>query len=111
MTRSIRCSLAFLLLAASLAYAASGPSPLLADGQPVDWWFVFKFNTDSFPGCGGTAQRACLFGGKVQTYKKFGQQFAFASSKDGKLKQGGGWLGDTTTDPLGATFNQVYKGK
>ena len=23
---------------------SAGPSPLLADGQPVDGWFVFKFN-------------------------------------------------------------------
>jgi hypothetical protein len=54
----------------------------------------------------GTAQRACPFGGKVQTYKHFSQQFAYASSADHKLQQGGGCVGDTTTDPLGATFNQ-----
>lgn len=111
MTRSIRYLSAVLLLVTSLACADSKPSPLLADGQPVDWWFVFKFNTESFPGCGSSAQRACLFGGTVQTYKNFSQQFAFASSSDGKLKQGGGCVGDTTADPLGATFNQVYKGK
>jgi hypothetical protein len=110
MTR-FACLLLALLLAASLAYAAGQPSPLLADGQPVDWWFVFKFNTDSGPGCGDSATRACLFGGTVQKYKRFGQQFAFASSRDGTLKMGGGCLGDTTADPLGATFNQVYKGK
>jgi len=111
MTRTIRSSLALLLLAAALAYSQSGPSPLLADGQSVDWWFVFKFNTESFPACGGSAQRACLFGGTVQKYKNFGQQFAFASSQDGTLKQGGGCVGDTTADPIGATFNQIYKGK
>ena len=110
MTKSTRFSLAVLLLVTSLAYADSKPSPLLSDGQPVDWWFVFKFNTESFPGCGGSASRACLFGGSVQTYRNFGQQFAFASSKDGKLKQGGGCVGDTTADPLGATFNEVYNG-
>jgi hypothetical protein len=111
MTRSTRYSLAFLLLVTSFAYAQSKPSPLLAKGQPVDWWFVFKFNTETLPGCGGSAQRTCLFGGTVQKYKSFSQQFAFASSKDGKLKQGGGCAGDTTTDPLGATFNEVYNGK
>ena len=32
------------------AQAAGGaPTPLLADGQPVDWWFVFKFNTACLP--------------------------------------------------------------
>lgn len=94
-----------------LAGAAVAPSPLLANGHPVDWWFVFKFNSQSFPGCGGAAQRACLFGGTVQQYNHFGQQFVFASSEDGALQQGGGCLGDTTADPLGATFNQVYKHK
>ena len=100
-----------ILLTVTLAGAASAPSPLLANGHTVDWWFVFKFNSQSFPGCGGAAQRACLFGGTVQQYNHFGQQFVFASSEDGALQQGGGCLGDTTADPLGATFNQVYKHK
>ena len=86
------------------------PVPLLTSGQPVNWWFVFKFNTQTYPDCGG-AQRTCLFGGTVQPYKSYGQQFAFASSLDGTLQQGGGCVGDTTTDPLGATFAQVYNGK
>jgi len=70
---------------------------------------VFKFNAGSFPNC-GNAQRTCLFGGTVEPYKKFGQQFAYASSADHTLKQGDGCIGDTTADPLGATFNQVYSG-
>src|SRR5262249_42952155 len=111
MTRSTRFWLALFLLFTSLAYADSKPSPLLDDGQPVDWWFVFKSDAESFSGCGGTAQRARLVGGTVQQYKNFGQQFAFASSQDGTLKQRGGCVGDSTSDPLGATFNQVYKGK
>jgi hypothetical protein len=94
----------------SISSLAAQPTPLLKTGQAVDWWFVFKFNAESFPGCGGTAQRACPFGGKVQPYKHFSQQFAFASSADHTLKRGGGCVGDTTIDPLGATFNQVYKG-
>jgi hypothetical protein len=89
---------------------ALAPVPLLQSGQPVDWWFVFKFNAASFPECGGP-QRICPFGGTVQPYGSFGQQFAFASSADGTLRQGGGCAGDTTTDPLGATFDQVYNGK
>jgi len=110
MTKSTRFSLAVLLLVTSLAYAGGKPSPLLSDGQPVDWWFIFKFNSESFPGCGSSAPRVCLFGGSVQTYKNFGQQFAFASSENGKLKKGDGCVGDTTADPLGATFNEVYNG-
>ena len=115
MPRPVRCNCRLIVgvfLVVMSANAASAPSPLLANGQTVDWWFVFKFNSQSFSGCGGSAQRACLFGGKVQKYDHFGQQFVFASSEDGTLKQGGGGcLGDTTTDPLGATFNQVYKHK
>ena len=103
-------AMVFLCVASPAAPPASAPAPLLQSGQPVDWWFVFKFNAGSFPNC-GAAQRACLFGGTVQPYKKFGQQFAYASSADRTLKQGDGCAGDTTTDPLGATFDQVYHGK
>jgi hypothetical protein len=90
--------------------SAIGPSPLLRVGKPVDWWLVFKFNSGSFPECSGGDTRACPFGGTVQDYNKFSQQFAFASSENHALQQGGGCAGDTTTDPLGATFEQVYNG-
>jgi hypothetical protein len=100
----------FQSIAPLTAQPASAPAPLLKSGQPVDWWFVFKFNAGSFPGCGGGAQRACLFGGTVQHYREFSQQFAYASSVDHKLQLGGGCIGDTTIDPLGSTFDQVYSG-
>src|SRR5260370_4176066 len=101
----------FFFLAAPLAYAQhSAPEPLLAKGHPVNWWFVFKLNAGTFPSCGGGAQRTCLFGGEVQNYKAFGQQFVFASSEDPSLKQGSDCAGDTTADPIGATFDQVYNG-
>jgi hypothetical protein len=102
-----------ILLWAAPAWAQAGPPvPLLKTGQPVDWWFVFKFNTATFNGCGANVQRACPFGGSAQTYKSgFGQQFAFASSANAKLAPGSGCAGDTTADPIGATFNQVYNGK
>jgi len=100
----------FCFIASPAAQPASAPAPLLKAGQPVDWWFVFKFNAESFPDCGGP-QRACPFGGTVQPYTHFSQQFGFASSADHTLRQGGGCLGDTTVDPLGATFSQVYKGQ
>src|SRR5262245_57283192 len=57
------------------------PSPLIAQGQAVDWWFVFKFNTNTFPGCGDDGQRSCPFGGELKAYD-FGQQFIYASSAD-----------------------------
>ncbi len=90
------------------AASSSAPVPLLAKGHPVDWWFVFKFNSASFPKCGGTAVRSCSFGGDVQNYSKFSQQFVFASSENHTLQQGNNCLGDTTDDPVGATFDEVY---
>ncbi len=91
--------------------AGEPPTPLLEKGHPVDWWFVFKFNTASFPGCGGGSgeQRTCPFGGTVQPYPRgFGQQFVYASSEDPSLQKGSGCAGETPNDPLGATFAQVY---
>ena len=91
----------------------SAPVPLVQAGHPVDWWFVFKFNAHFLPGCATGASRACLFGGSVQTtpkYKLFSQQFAYASSEQDVLQLGSDCVGDTTADPLGATFDEVYNG-
>lgn len=91
--------------------SAPTPTPRLSADQPVDWLFVFKFNSANFPGCGGNATRACPFGGEVQQYTSpFGQQFVYASSEDETLLEGSGCLGVTTTDPVGATFDAVYNG-
>jgi len=88
--------------------AQASPAPLLSRGHPVDWWFVFKLNSKVFPECGGAA-RQCQFGGTVQNYRQgFGQQFVFASSEAASLQQGSGCAGDTTADPIGATFDEVY---
>ena len=98
---------------ASGAPAGQAPMPLLKTAHPVDWWFVFKFNAEVLPGCGASASRACLFGGTVQTtpsYKNFSQQFAYSSSEHSALQAGSSCLGDTTTDPLGATFDEIYNG-
>jgi len=85
------------------------PCPLLAKGKPaVSWWFVFKFNAQSFPGCDG--KNKCPFGGDLQTYK-VGQHYAVASSDAPKLADGaGGCLGATTDDPVGASFDEIYNG-
>ena len=94
-----------------VGYAAprtNAPVPLLSAGHPVDWWFVFKFNSGAFPGCGGSATRTCPFGGTVQPYRAFGQQYVYASSERSSLQKGTGCVGDTTADPLGATVDEVY---
>ena len=95
----------------TIAHAAGiAPAPLLEGGHPVDWWFVFKFNSKAFPDCGAGVSRQCFFGGDVQDYKAFGQQFVYASSEKPSLKKGSGCAGETTADPIGATFDQVYNG-
>jgi hypothetical protein len=93
----------------NVSYAIDAPKPLLEKGRAVDWWFVFKFNTAVFPGCGGSAKQACIFDadGEAQD-KPSGQQFVFASSANPILTKGNVCAGDTTADPIGATFDQVY---
>jgi hypothetical protein len=106
--------LSVVVTAAGPAWSASEkPVPLMSKGgSPVDWWFAFKFSSqNTFAGCGAdTGKRACIFGGTVQAKDRFGQQFAVASSSDNALSQGKGCAGATTTDPIGATFDQVYNG-
>lgn len=93
------------------AYADGPPVPLLQKGQdPVEWWFVFKFNAKAFPGCGGNAKRQCIFGGDVQDYPMFGQQFVYGTNGTALKKRTGSCVGDSTKDPVGATFEQVYNG-
>lgn len=85
---------------------------MLRAATPVDWWFVFKLNAKTFPGCGGGAQaRTCPFGGKRQPYTKFGQQYVYASSAEKTLKKGSECAGETDVDPIGATFKQIYSEK
>lgn len=90
------------------------PMPMAGKDQPVDWFFAFKFNSATFPGCtddGVTPQVGSegIFGGTVQVYKNgHSQQYVFATSENPTLKKGEGCLGATLDDPLGATFGQVY---
>ena len=92
----------------TLGYAAA-PVPLLEKGHPVDWWFAFKFNSAKFPECSLDISRQCPFGGEPQHYS-FGQQFVYASSESPSLHKGSDCVGDTTADPVGATFDEVYNG-
>ena len=56
----------FPLAAPQLSVTTRTPTPLTQAGQPVTWWFVFKFNAKSFPACGpSTLKRSCPFGGMV----------------------------------------------
>lgn len=91
----------------------SVPCPMASKGHPVTWMFVFKLNAKSFPAC-GTGTRSCPFGGTVQTtstYSQFGQQYLYATSEHDSLEQGtSGCLGDSTQDPVGASFDEIYNG-
>jgi len=103
-------ALASFMCQAAISCSANAPTPLLKQGQPVDWWFVFKFNSASGPACAAGAQRACIFGGEPGPYKIFGQQFVYSSSENPTLQEGAGCAGNTAKDPIGATFDQVYNG-
>jgi Deoxyribonuclease II len=89
------------------------PTPLAGPNEPVDWMFAYKFNDASFPGWDngelppyGTPG---IFGGTVDDYPEgLSQQYVFATSKNPALVKGKGPIGNTLTDPLGATFAQVY---
>jgi Deoxyribonuclease II len=88
------------------------PSPLVKKGQPVDWWFVFKFNAQTFPRP-ATSTPTCLFGGTpggADKYKTIGQDYVYGTADDPALVKGAGYIGDSTNDPVGATFDEVYNG-
>jgi hypothetical protein len=69
-TVSLLAGLGLILSSAGPALSAGeAPVPLLSrGGEPVDWWFAFKFNSqNTFAGCGaGSGKRTCIFGGNVQ---------------------------------------------
>ena len=91
------------------------PTPMAGKDEPVDWLFAFKFNAASYPGCtdDGVTPKVgskAIFGGTVEEYKSgHSQQYVFATSKHPTLVKGKECLGATLTDPLGATFAQVYE--
>jgi hypothetical protein len=112
MKRWVRqCHIAFAIWAlGSCANAADAPVPLIDKDKPVTWWFVYKFNAQTFPTCDRDedAERKCLFGGKPAPYNN-SQQFVYASSEKASFSKGNGCAG--TTDPVAATFKQIYSGK
>jgi hypothetical protein len=113
--RPAALALAALLAAFAFATAeaADAPVPLLEKGKTVDWWFAYKFNVTSFRGCGAdSGNRTCPFGKTINTKvgANFSQQYVFASKANGTLEKGKGCLGMTMTDPVGATFDEIYNG-
>lgn len=101
--------------------ALAQPQPLLKANTPVDWWFVFKFNAATGPGCTGQKTPACIFGGKPGKYADYdgtvqwGQHFAFASSANPTLSAptlppGNTCVGDSVDDPIGATYSKIFNG-
>jgi Deoxyribonuclease II len=99
------------LFSGGSASAADAPVPLLAEGKPVDWWFVYKFNAQTVDQCDADidpSDRPCPFGGKPAAYKN-SQAFAVASKDKPSLTKGSDCAG--TTDPVATTFDQIYKGK
>jgi hypothetical protein len=119
-TRAI-CAAVFSLWCAGTALAQSPPAPMLNANTSVDWWFVFKFNAATGPGCTGQKTPACIFGGKPGKYADYdgnvqwGQHFAFASSANPTLTAptpppGNTCVGDSVDDPIGATYSKIYNG-
>src|SRR5437667_12687440 len=108
---ALLCAYGSLSIKYGSASAADSPAPLLEKGKPVDWWFVYKFNAQTFPLCGpeeDSSDRTCPFGGKPAPYKNR-QQFVFASSEKASLTKSSGCAG--TTDPEGTTLEQISSGK
>ena len=92
---------------AQLGTTFSSPSALVMGQEPVDWIFVFKLNAGGFA-TDAAVPRDCAFGGQPKSYPKFSQAFATASSLDPVLKDGTGLAGTSASDPLGATFGEIY---
>jgi len=90
------------------------PVPMAGKDQPVNWLLIFKFNGSSFPGCTDDGKVPAkgskgIFGGTVDEYKSgHSQQYIFATDRNPAFVKGTECLGATLTDPLGATFAQVY---
>lgn len=99
-------------LATGLALAAPAPAPLLAKGQAVDWWVVYKFSEEAFPSDPDDKGRACPFdkGGPAAYDQGFSQKYVVASSKIRAFADGPGLIGTSEADPLGATFKEIYSG-
>jgi hypothetical protein len=100
----------FLLFYLSTSVGMKPPRPLLNQSTPVTWWFAFKFNAHTFPGCSLPSKNpACPFGGTPHSNSSsYSQQFVYASNSHPGLQFSSICIGKTLLDPLGATFSEVY---
>jgi hypothetical protein len=94
----------------ALGQPAPAPVPLLSQGNPAQWIFVYKLNASAFPSRLDDPARACPFGGTPRMGDRLGQQYLVASDAHPQLQMGTGLIGSSLTDPLGATFSQIYSG-
>jgi len=80
---------------------------MLDSHTAVEWWFAFKFAASTFPN--SCTQRVCRFGGTPQPATQHtSQRFVIASSAHPAIQDGGLCIGDSTSDPVAATFDQIY---
>ena len=75
-------------------YGQPAPTPLAGPGKPVDWLFVFKFNSATYPDqiCrGGDPEEDSpgLFGGTVKPYGLAQEKWARGERLDGLLEHYG----------------------
>src|SRR5205823_881461 len=72
--------------------------------EPHTWVLAFKLNGQTFP---TPPVSTCLFGGTPQ-HKTASLQYALAQSDFSALLPGPGLIGTGLSDPVGATFNEIY---
>jgi hypothetical protein len=92
-------------IAAAPAHAVPVPSPMLDQAHRAKWVFVYKFNAANFPTSGTLT--SCLFGGDPKPYAS-SQHYVFADSAHAPLREGPNLVGASTSDPVGATFAEIY---
>lgn len=93
------------------AAPSSAPTPLMAKGAPVNWWFAYKFSAQTYPLNPQDPARRCPFGGTLRRdATSSGLRYAVANSNAPALVDGSGLIGTSDGDPLGATFGEIYNG-
>lgn len=88
---------------------APPPVPLVSQGHPAQWIFVYKLNASAFPTNPADPGRVCPFGGSRRP-GSIGAQYAYATDAHPQLQQGPGLIGTSVNDPVGATFAEIYNG-
>lgn len=100
----------FIDISTSNAFANPIPTPWMDLNTPATWWFIFKLNAESYPGCTPIAdekERTCRFGGQLRKKGLYSQQYLVASNLAPSLHTGKSCLGMSEQDPLSATFAHI----